>query len=267
MKSIEERLNEHYQDLLERIPEDRIFFIALQGSQNYDMADEDSDVDSKAVVIPSLDDIIFNKDALSYTFVRDNDEHIDIKDIRLMFKQYRKQNINFVETLFSKYVIVNPKYKRYWDILQTFRELIAHYDMEQSMKTMCGMCSEKYHALTHRYPSREYWLDKYGYDPKQLSHLMRVYEFMKNYAQGSTYEKCLIPENTEYLRKVKRGEANISLEDALILGKEYLDAAVNLKNDFIENSENYKVKEVDEVLDDIQAEIIKEFLRDELRKN
>ena len=48
-----------------------------------------------------LDDIIFNKEAKSYTYVRENDEHIDIKDIRLMFKQYRKQNINFVETLFS----------------------------------------------------------------------------------------------------------------------------------------------------------------------
>ena len=37
-----------------------IFFTALQGSQNYGLDYEGSDIDSKLIIVPSIDDIIFN---------------------------------------------------------------------------------------------------------------------------------------------------------------------------------------------------------------
>ena len=40
----------------------------------------------------------------------ENNEHIDVKDIRLMFDNFKKQNINFLEILFTKFGIVNEKY-------------------------------------------------------------------------------------------------------------------------------------------------------------
>ena len=64
-----------------------VLFIALQGSQNYNMAiympDYKSDIDCMAVVLPSFDDFVGNKPAVSTTLVLDNNEHINIKDIRI----------------------------------------------------------------------------------------------------------------------------------------------------------------------------------------
>lgn len=266
-KEIEKRLAEHYQELLTIIPEKQVFALCLQGSQNYNMADKDSDIDSKAIVLPSLDDIIFNHEAKSYTHVRANDEHIDIKDIRLMFNQYRKQNINFVETLFTKYVIVNPIYQQYWDLLISRKEEIAHYNPLQAMKTMCGMCSEKFHALLHEYPSRKYWLDKFGYDPKQLSHLIRVYEFMKMYSKGVPYEDCLIPFSVDYLHKVKRGQISYTPEVAEQIAQEYLDRAVSLKKEYESFAPAESLKpnqETDKFLDDVLNKIMRTYMKEEL---
>ena len=46
---------------------------------------------------------------------------MDIKDIRLYFDNFKKQNINFVEILFTDFYLVNPKYKDLWKILLHFR--------------------------------------------------------------------------------------------------------------------------------------------------
>lgn len=86
---IMKRLKEHYQILQEKGYE--IVGLFLQGSQNYNLDYELSDVDSKAIVLPSLDDILLNKPMTSTTLVLDNNEHIDIKDIRVMFNTIKNR--------------------------------------------------------------------------------------------------------------------------------------------------------------------------------
>lgn len=102
------RLSEHLDAVKEKHPE--WVGIFLQGSQNYKLDYEGSDVDSKLIVLPSFEDFVLNRKPYSYTHIMENDEHVDVKDIRLMFDCFRKQNINFVEILFTKYRILNPKY-------------------------------------------------------------------------------------------------------------------------------------------------------------
>ena len=88
------RLMEHAAAVVKILgTKDRIVFIALQGSQNYGLDYEGSDIDTKCVVLPTLDDIIENRKPISTTHVMENEEHCDIKDIRLMFDCYKKQNI------------------------------------------------------------------------------------------------------------------------------------------------------------------------------
>ena len=110
MKTVMERVQEHYDEALEYFPEDRIVGIFLQGSQNYGLEIPSSDVDTKLIVVPTFEEIAFNHKAHSTTHVRENDEHIDFKDIRLMLGTFRKQNLNFLEILFTPYKILNPKY-------------------------------------------------------------------------------------------------------------------------------------------------------------
>jgi hypothetical protein len=83
---IMDRLYEHWEDALKLYPLDRIVCLVLQGSQNYGLADEESDVDSKLLLAPTLDEIIFNKKPVSTTHIRANDEHIDAKDVRLYWQ-------------------------------------------------------------------------------------------------------------------------------------------------------------------------------------
>ena len=70
-------------------------FLALQGSQNYglDVYDEDymSDIDTKAVILPSFEDFVYNRQPVSETIVLENNEHIDVKDIRVMFETYKSK--------------------------------------------------------------------------------------------------------------------------------------------------------------------------------
>lgn len=209
---IMEKLQEHYEEAKTLFPEDRIVGIFLQGSQNYGLDYEGSDIDTKLIVVPSFEDVAFNKKAVSHTHIRENDEHIDFKDIRLMFQTFRKENINFIEIMFTKYKILNPLYEDFWNELLEHREFIARRAGRFSaVKAMYGTAQEKFHAMEHRYPSRIAWIDKYGYDPKQLHHLLRIKEFLARYLEDKeSYESLLTPKESDWLKKVKLGEYELA---------------------------------------------------------
>ncbi|MDV7399162.1 hypothetical protein RZS08_47570, partial [Arthrospira platensis SPKY1] len=128
-----------------------------------------------------FDDFILNKNPISTTHVLENNEHIDLKDLRLMFDCFKKQNINFVEILFTKYRIMNPKYEALFQPMFDNNELIARYNNYASINCMSGMAMEKYKALEHPYPATIDKINKYGYDPKQLHHIIRIREFIERY--------------------------------------------------------------------------------------
>ena len=85
-KYIFDRLKEHYNHLVEKGYD--IVCLTLQGSQNYNLdtygPDYTSDIDSKAIVLPNLNDIAHNRSPISTTLIMENEEHIDVKDIRIM---------------------------------------------------------------------------------------------------------------------------------------------------------------------------------------
>lgn len=252
---IMQRLQEHYNEALEYFPEDRIVGIYYQGSGNYGLDYEGSDVDTKLIVTPTLEDIIFARKPVSTTHVRDNDEHIDFKDIRLIFQTFRKCNLNFTEILFTKYKIINPLYKEQWDRVVANNEMIARYDEVAAVRTMKGIALEKYHAMEHRYPSKAEIIDKYGVDNKQTHHLFRVEEYLKRFINGERYADCLISKQAEYLKNVKT-HGYLSLEEARVLAKESLDRVCAMADKFREEHIETVNEEVDELLNDVQKEIM-----------
>lgn len=160
---IMDRLRDHYIEACTIVPEDRIVGIWYQGSGNYGMDYEDSDVDTKCIVLPSIRQLC-NEQQMSMTHVRANDEHIDFKDVRLMFEIFKKQNLNFLEILFTEYCIINPKYADLWNEVVKRRDEIVEINQTSLLKSMKGIAGEKYHAMEHRYPSRLHVIDKWGYD-------------------------------------------------------------------------------------------------------
>lgn len=227
-----------------RLHKDRVYLeslgyevlgVFLQGSQNYHLDYEGSDIDTKAIVIPSLKDIVLNKKPVSTTLILDTSEHIDVKDIRIMFESFKKQNINFIEILFTEYSCLNPKYYDIWNAFIDNNEIIAHYNNYASVNCIVGMIMEKHKAMEHRYPTLVDKIDKYGYDPKQLHHIIRCREFLERYIAGEPYAECLIPKNPQYLIDVK-SKAIYTLEEARELAERLENEAKAIKDDYIANN-------------------------------
>ena len=121
----------------------KVFGVFLQGSQNYHLDYEGSDIDTKCVVIPTLEDIILNKKPVSTTLILEDNSHIDVKDIRLMWECFRKQNTNFLEILFTDYFIVPIEYFKFWEMMRDMNEDIAHYNNYAAVNCIAGMVFEK----------------------------------------------------------------------------------------------------------------------------
>ena len=255
-KWINDNLLAHYMDAEQHFPQNNIVVLALQGSQNYGLDVENSDIDTKLIITPSLGDLIMNKQPVSTTFIRENNEHIDFKDIRLMFRTFEKQNLNFIEILFSPYYLVSPLYKDLWDKMIKNKELIAHYSPAGAVKTMKGIALEKYHAMEHAYPSKLEIIERYGYDTKQLHHLVRVNEFIKRYIAGESYADCLVSNKPEELKLLKT-HGYMDLAAARSLAEKTLLETVEIANAFIDAHKNDPINaDAEKVLNDVQYKIM-----------
>lgn len=260
---IMDRVREHYNEALEYFPEDRIVCLILQGSQNYGLDYEGSDIDTKLIVTPTFKDIAMNHNPVSTTHIRANDEHIDFKDIRLYIQTFRKQNLNFLEILFSPYTIINPMYEEQWNRLVAAREAIAHYSPVQAIKSIRGIAKEKYFAMEHKYPSRMEWINKFGYDPKQLHHLFRVKEYLERYIYGEPYEDCLQSNTPTFLKRVKNGSC-FNLEQARKVADWAINSIDEMCDKYLENCSKEVDKDVDMLLDDVQYNIMKIAIKKEI---
>lgn len=258
-------LMEHYNEALEYFPKERIVGIFLQGSQNYGLDYEFSDIDTKLIVVPSFEDIVLNRKPVSTTHIRKNDEHIDFKDVRLYMETFRKQNLNFLEILFTPFKIINPMYEAEWERLVESNELIARMNEYRAVKSMKGVAMEKYHAMEHQYPSKVDILAKYGYDGKQVSHLLRVYDYLKRYIAGESYESCLKPSKELVPRIMDYKFLNrIPLQEARIEAKHYIDLVSQMADDFCSDKEDYEEPWIRSLLEDVQTNIMKIAIKEEL---
>ena len=262
------RLAEHYEEAKTLIDESHIVGLFCQGSQNYGLDYEGSDIDTKLIVVPTFEDIAFNKKPISTTHVRQNNEHIDLKDVRLYIETFRKQNLNFLEILFTPYKIINQQYAEFWQKLIDAREAIAHYDIHRSIKSMRGIALEKYHAMEHKYPSKIEIIEKYSYDSKQLHHLMRVENYLMRYIAGESYEACLIPDEktAKKLRKIKEDNGYLSLEQARALADLCINSINTRCEAYLETVPKGYNEEVEVLLKEVQYNIMKLAVTMELVK-
>ena len=257
------RVREHYNDALEHFLEDRIVGIFYQGSGNYGLDYEGSDVDTKLIVVPTFKEIAMNHKAVSTTHVRANDEHIDFKDIRLYMQTFRKQNLNFLEILFTPYYIINPMYQKEWDRLIENRETIAHYNLHQAIKSMKGIAYNKFEQMEKNTPSHANEIIKFEYSPKELHHLLRVEDYIERYIKGESYEDCLRARYPEYLKDVKIGRH--SLETARRIAAATIENINEMCEKFLETCPKEVNTEIDELFDDVQYNIMKIAIEKEIR--
>ena len=243
----------------------KVLGVFLQGSQNYNLDYEGSDIDTKAIVVPSFEDFVLNKKPASTTLVLEDNSHLDVKDIRLMHECFRKQNINFIEILFTKYRYMNPQYADLYQPMFDNNEKIAHYNNYAAVNCIAGMVYEKHKAMEHPYPTLMDKIEKYGWDNKQLHHILRCEEFLKRYIDGVPYAECLIPTNPQHLIDVKASYI-YSLEEARKIANECETTVKEVKQTYMDSYQVVIDNDVDEILNKVLFDVLKHSFKEEINE-
>ena len=209
----------------------------VAGSNNYGLDDSSSDLDTKAIVLPHFIDIVRSKQWVTDTIINADDSHTEVKDIRNMFDCYKKQNVNFLETLFTKYYYLNPDYTGEWlGAIVKNREKIAHYDECRAIKAMYGNMLTKYKNMYKSMPHSAAEIEQYGYALKDYHHLMRLAQFIRRYISGEKYESILIAEETLNTTKKLVDDTLVEWEQTKKVDKEAEEILHRVEFDFIKQS-------------------------------
>lgn len=178
-----------------------VFYVALYGSQNYGIDTPASDFDWKAIIIPSLEDLVSQTKPVSKVYEYQWWQ-IEVKDIRNYIESAVKVNVNFIELLSTPYYYSNDKTKAR-ELRSYFKKLLDEQG-EIYLRACMWMIIQKLHALSHPYPSKLEVLEKFGYDPKQLCHIIRLHQLMVRYTQGN-YSFLHEGQERDLLMKIKAG--------------------------------------------------------------
>lgn len=257
------RLNSDYVKLISEGYE--VVGVFLQGSQNYNLQYEDSDIDTKAIILPKFNDFVLNNKPVSTTLILESNEHIDLKDIRLMFECFKKQNINFIEILFTEYYILNPKYAELFKPIIDNNEAIARYNIFSALNCISGMSMEKYKALEHPYPNTIAKIEKFGFDPKQLHHIVRLYDFALMYICGTPYHQCLKSLKRDYLIEVKKGNTH-NLQQARIDAKDLSTKTYEMVKKYMADNTLVINGEIETLFREVLVNIMRYSFKEELNK-
>lgn len=188
-----------YYDAIQKDHE--VVFLALYGSQNYGLDTPKSDVDAYCITVPSRHELVFGcpsgenpvKNTPSSSYCYDTGK-VTVKDVRQMMDAYVKQSINFCETLFTPYIIINPRYAAEVTELRAHAEKIASTDLYQQLRTTEGMLQSqmmKVHASTT--PT----IADSSTRMKHLARAMHCWQFMQRRSKGATFADSLV-ENEEW---------------------------------------------------------------------
>lgn len=174
MTNVMERVRKHYERAAEHYGEENIFGVFCYGSWNYSTNTPDSDVDTKCILIPDLYHLAIKPYEVKHLHV--DDEVCECMTIMHMVENWKKQNINFLEIMFTPYCIINETYADFWmthkeneweyPITFDWAEKIARYDIPKAIKSMSG---QAIHTLKQ--------------DSTDLKKIMNSMRIMKSLAQ------------------------------------------------------------------------------------
>lgn len=168
-----------------------VLYIGLYGSQNYELSDDNSDIDARAVVLPTISQIVKNK-GISVTLEYPTGQ-VDVKDVFTFLNVLQKGNIAFIEAVRTPVFIGN---KRLHEEMQIYKV---------KPMSVYGMIMEKIKAIEKGLPASSPFIEKIGYDPKQYHHILRLTDLIGVLSNGVDVPYIVYGEsNREELMRIKR---------------------------------------------------------------
>ena len=256
--NIVNKLSEQYTKI-EKIYGNRVFGVTLFGSQNYLLDTPNSDIDLKAIIIPSFDSLVKADKPCSFT---EETQYglIDYKDIREMFKQYQKQSINFVETLFTSYRRYNPSiWGVEWELLDKYKEKIARYNPHRTIKNASNMAYGAYYAKFIKSIKEYDWKTSI----KSLRNLIRLEWFIETYIDEYGYQYCLVPDQKtkDYIMILENLEPHsFSIDFLKPIGDIILKRINKMTDEYTSKVQDKVNKETEEIMYGILKNIMQKSL-------
>lgn len=211
--------------------ENKVFKI-LVGSHNYNLATAESDKDWKSFHLPTLKQLIentnFNKSIITPT------EDVEYKSIMSLTSLLYKGNPAYLELLFSREYEVDDNYENLLKTMISHNEDIARMNLPRLFASTMGTINEKYSKLYKLNSSNQHKLDQFGYDTKQLMHLVRSSELLSRYASSgfTDYASSLVynEADRETMLNIKNGVIEKSKVDDF--AKHYIAKAESVKDQY-----------------------------------
>ena len=217
-----------------------VVYVGLYGSQNYNVSDDSSDIDVKAIVSLSLREIIERK-SISTT-VKTMFGDADVKDVLTYEQVISKGNCQYIEALHTNY----------WAGDENLRAILSK--QVQNIWALYGFILEKKKAMTHEYPSKTEEFKNFGCDPKQYHHILRLYKIFKD---KIPYFYTYTDEEREEMIKYKRGMNGETLEEKLQRADAIAD---EIRTWLKETDYEYKPVDIhDEVVDFLERQVYSEL--------
>lgn len=196
-------------------------FVSLFGSQNYGLDNGKSDMDIRAIVFPTLNDLIFNEGVVSKV-EKYSDGEVDIKDIKTYVGLLKRGNPTYIESLFSPVMVKDFMYSALGTISSKYKHMYK--------------CDKKN--------------EEHDYNGKDLSHMFRVYDLMNQVADGSNLAHLNFRIENRALRELALSSKEYRMTDELAKShsKIIYDDSEKLLNNFVNSLENNpkRKKDMDE---------------------
>lgn len=233
--------------------------ISLYGSQNYGMDTEESDIDLRAVVCPSLENIILNGGVVSKTITRWNG-NVDVKDVKSFVNLLKKGNPTYIESILTPYKM------SYTLGLAEAVNILEEYSDVLSKRFMCAAMGTINSKLSHMYNEDSISNENFNYNGKDFYTLVRMYDLMVQVSNGKNLSKLSYRVEDNEFRKMALMAKNYHFTDDLAksYSSTFVSSAEKILHSFLDEYEEdeSRLLEMNNAFDNMIYFAIKERIYD-----
>lgn len=204
-------LRQRCEEIKNQIGEDRLFGIFVIGPVLYGTAEVTEQIKTIAGYIPSEEDLYF-KIPERKEFIHDNGSITLLTDLRCLLPLFKEQDINIMESIFSDYRIINPRYEEdYIKYILNNKEMIFKY--------------EPYRRIDNAIARGFIAIDK-----KNFVEAVRIRFACEEYVNGTSIADCICLKkdfHLRYLEGISKGEF---IPDILELKDDYIEILSKAEN-------------------------------------
>lgn len=208
---IKKILKNRCKDIKIEIGEDRLFGIFVIGKALYGMAETEEDIKTIAGYIPTEEELYLSSPQLKVCNHNENTS-TQLTDLRCLLAKVEQQDINIMESIFSEYRIINPRYEdEYTKQILNNKEVIFKYKPYNRI----------YNAIERGYQAIE---------NQNYVEACRIRFACQEYVNGASIADCIHLKKDFYLRYLESIKNEEFTPDIIELKEDYEDILLKTKD-------------------------------------